>query len=162
MKNSWFFWFLDRVLRLFLHFFTLQGEFLKSTKLNTKNPLSKMTQVKKSKEQTALENRISRCNKLLRTMKSQLKSVRRRNRANREKRRRSQNVNTLKKRQEEEFNSLLDDIKKARASRMIKAMQKNGKKSKKAESSSSEEEEGSEDEDMESNGWIRRWVSRGW
>ena len=69
-----------------------------------------MPQVPKSEEQRKLESRISRTQSLLSAMRNQLASVRKRNKADREKARRAEKVDALDEKQEEAFQILMNEV----------------------------------------------------
>ena len=70
-----------------------------------------MPQVRKSPEQVLLENRINKTRKLLSHMASQLRSLRARNKATRERERRQRKVDKESSHVEESFNSLMGEVK---------------------------------------------------
>ena len=69
-----------------------------------------MPQQPKTPEQIALEQRIATASGLVKTMQLQLQSIRRRNRASREKARRQTKVSELREKQDKAFKELLKDI----------------------------------------------------
>ena len=69
-----------------------------------------MPQIAKSREQLLLEERISKATALVKTMRMQLQSVRKRNKAERERQRRSSKCKSLKEKGEQEFLKLMEDV----------------------------------------------------
>ena len=69
-----------------------------------------MPQVAKSREQVLLEDRISKATTLVKTMRLQLASVRKRNKADRERARRSAKCKDLQQNGETEFMKLMQDV----------------------------------------------------
>ena len=69
-----------------------------------------MPQVAKSKEQVLLEERISKATTLVKTMRLQLASVRKRNKAERERARLSSKCKSLEQKGEQEFLKLMEDV----------------------------------------------------
>ena len=69
-----------------------------------------MPQIAKSREQVLLEERISKATTLVKTMRLQLQSVRKRNKAERERQRRSSKCISLEEKGEQEFLKLMEDV----------------------------------------------------
>ena len=71
-----------------------------------------MPQVAKAANQVALENRISKCKQLLRHLNSSLKSMRARNKAERERNRREEKMKSLDRNIQAAYGGLADGIQK--------------------------------------------------
>ena len=69
-----------------------------------------MPQVAKTEEQTILEGRIARTRAMLTNMNAQLRSLRSRNKAARERERRANNVNAKKRKAEDAFDTLVAEV----------------------------------------------------
>ena len=77
-----------------------------------------MPQVQKSQDQIDLELRINKCASLLRKMRSQLKSVRKRGKANREQLRRANRVDEQEQENDQEFDILCGLVERAKEKRV--------------------------------------------
>ena len=88
-----------------------------------------MPQIAKSAEQISLEDRIAKATSLVKTMRLQLASVRKRNKAERERLRRMTKCKDLEKKGEEMFGKLMEDV--AQGPIMVQPM--NGNKQEKSD-----------------------------